>query len=250
MKHALLALTVLSGATVAEAATLTFQEGVGGYSGTQDTIVRSNETASGSGQGFNGDSRNLSFGALEFLSVDGDDGSPGAKPNHGLLRFDGIFGNGPGQIRATDIINSATLTLQVFDVGSGFTVHDMLGAWSESSTWNSLVNGVQANGSEAAVASLASFGANNSSGNVPVGPLVVNVLPSLQLAQGGGTFNGWALLPFVSGTNGVDIHSSEAVTASVRPLLTVNVTPVPVPAALPLLVSALAGLGLARRRAA
>lgn len=239
---------LLATAGSAAAATLTFQEGVDGYVGTQDTMVRSNETASGSGQSSPGDSRDLSFGGLDFVSVDGDDGSPGSKPNHGLIRFDSIFGNGPGQIKPTDTINSATLTLQVFDPGSGMNVHNMLASWSETSTWNSLGNGVQADGVEAGSTAIATFGANNSSANVPNGPLTIDVLSSLLFAQGGGTFNGWALLPFAAGTNGIDIRSSEFATVAQRPLLTVDVTPVPVPAALPLMASALSGLGLVARR--
>lgn len=250
MNRASMAFVAFLSIQSASAATLTFQDGVGGYTGARDTIVRSNQTASGSGQATNGDSRNLSFGTLDFLSIDGDDGSPGARPNHGLIGFDGLFGNGPGQIRATDTITSATLTLQVFDEGSGFTVHDMLASWSEASTWNSLGDGIQANGVEASTGALASFGANNSGANVSPGTIQVNVLSSLLSAQAGNPFHGWALLPFTAGTNGVDIRSGEFATPELRPLLTVNVTPVPVPAALPLLASAVALLGAARLRRA
>jgi len=231
--------------------TLTFQEGVNGYIGTQDTIVRSNETAAGAGQSGNGDSRDLSFGNLDFLSIDGDDGSPGSKPNHGLIRFDNLFGNGAGQIKSSDTILSATLTLTVFDVGSGLQVHDMLAAWSESSTWNSLTNGVQTDGTEAATTVLSSFGANNSSANVGTGPMVIDVTASLMAMQAGTSLQGWAFIPYVSGTNGIDVRSSEYATLAQRPLLTVDVMPVPEPEAYALM---LAGLGLvgfaARRRAA
>jgi hypothetical protein len=248
--------TLLAAALSAQAAqaaptvTLTFQEGVNGYTGTQDTMVRSNETAMGSGQSANGDSRDLSFGSLDFVSVDGDDGSPGNKPNHGLIRFDNLFGAAAGQIKASDTILSATLTLVVFDPGSGMSVYDMLTSWSESSTWNSLVNGIQTDGVEAAATPIATFGANNSNANVKNGNLVIDVTSSLQKTQAGLLPGyGWALIPFTNGTNGVDFYSSEYAIANLRPLLTVEVMPVPEPQTYALI---LAGLGLvgwiARRR--
>jgi hypothetical protein len=247
----LLSLAVLAGTGAAQAATtLSFQDGVNGYAGTRDTMVRSNETATGAGQAAAGDSRNLSFGGVDFISVDGDDGSPGSKPNHGLLRFEGIFGSGPGLIRADDVILGASLTLRLLDPGSGMTVHSMLADWSETSTWNSLVNGVSANGVEAVAAPLATYGANNSSANVPTGTLVIDVLPSLLWAQAGNPFTGWAFLPFSSGTNGIDFATSEYADAALRPLLTVSVQPVPLPASALLLAPAFGLLGLRRRVAA
>lgn len=73
-------------------------------------MIRSNETVMGSGQTSNGDSRGRVFGTLDYVSVDGDDGNPGNKPNQGLLRFDNLFGNVAGQIASTDTIVSAKLT--------------------------------------------------------------------------------------------------------------------------------------------
>jgi hypothetical protein len=238
----LLALSLLAGSAQATVI-LTFQEGVNGYTGTLDTMVRSNETAG------SGDSRDTAYGTLDYVSVDGDDGSPGAKPNHGLIRFDNLFGNGAGQIKAGDTILSASLRLVVDNPGSGMSVYDMLTTWSEASTWNSLGNGIQTDSVEAASAALFTIGANNSSENVPTGVLNIDVTTSLRAMQGGATRFGWAMIPFAGGTNGIDFHSSEYETPAVRPLLTVEVAPVPEPEAYALL---LAGLGLvgfmARRR--
>jgi hypothetical protein len=235
--HAIAAALALTGAAQVHAqVTYTFQEGVAGYVGTQDTELRSNQTASP------GNQTGLSFGNLPSLSVDGDDGSPGSRPNHGLLRFDNIFGSGPNQIKATDTITSATLRLEVFNPGSGMTGHNMLVSWSESSSWNSLVNGVNADGTDAQAASVFAVGANNTSENVANGPLSLNVLSSLLAWQSGSIANnGWALLPFTAGTNGIDIYTSEFATANLRPLLTVNVTPIPEPGQIALM---LAGLGI------
>lgn len=246
----MIAAAILSlGTNVASAATLTFQQGLNGYSGTVDTMIRSNVTAAGAGQSGNGDSTNSSFGNLDYISVDGDDGSPGNKPNHGLIRFDNLFGNAAGQIKTGDTILSATLTLTVHNPGSGMSVHDMLVNWSGSSTWNSLGNGIQTNGSEAAAAPIFSIGANNGSENVVNGTLTIDVTSSLLAMQNGATLYGWAFLPYASGTNGIDIYTSEVSVASLRPTLSIEVAPVPEPEQYAMLLAGLGVIGaLVRRR--
>jgi hypothetical protein len=237
----LAALLLSLAATGAHASTtLTFQQGLAGYLGTQDTMIRSNETASP------GDSRNTNYGAELFVSVDGDDGSPGLKPNHGLVRFDALFGMAAGQIQPGDTIDSAVLRLSVFNPGSGMTVHNMLASWQQGTvTWNSAVNGIQTDGIEAQATPLATFGADNASENVPIGLLSIDVTASLRAVQAGTLPGfGWALIPFTNGTNGIDFHSSEALDTSVRPLLTVQVTPIPEPGTYALMALGLLSLGL------
>ncbi|WIV98209.1 DNRLRE domain-containing protein [Kinneretia aquatilis] len=225
--------------------TLKFQQGVNGYTGTQDAHIRSNETSGG-------DSRGVNYGSLDHLSIDGDDGSPGAKPNQGLIRFEQLFGTAAGQIRGGDTIVSATLQLQVFDAGSGFTVHQMLRDWNQSTvSWNLVGAGIQTHGVEASTNSLASVGANNSNANIGTGLLSIDVTASLQAMQAGTVANhGWLLQPFAAGSNGIDFHSSEASNASLRPLLSVQlVSSVPEPQSWALLgAGLLAILGLQGRR--
>lgn len=240
---AVAALLAATGAAQA-AQTYTFRDGVNGYNGTRDTMVRSNETASP------GDSRGVNYGLLDFVSVDGDDGSPGAKPNQGLINFEGIFGNGANQIKATDTILSAKIALEVDNPGSGLTLHDMRVVWNETTvTWNSLVGGVQADGIEAVATPILTLGANNGSENVGTGPLLLDVTSSLQAVQAGTLPGyGWAMIPFAAGSNGIDFHTREFGDVALRPTLMVEVSPVPEPEAYALMLSGLALVGFALRR--
>jgi hypothetical protein len=219
----------------AVAATLTFQHGVNGYFGTSDTTLVSSDPGG-------------VYGALDEVSIDASDGG---SPNHVLLRFDGLFGNAAGQIKPTDTIVGATLKVVITSVGSGIIFRDMVSPWNQATaTWNSFGDGIQADGIEAVAVPFASIGANNGDPNITGPILEVDVTGSLQKLQSGNLpGNGWALLPFMpDGTNGVDFLTSEAFTAGDRPLLTVEVTPVPEPEAYALFLAGLGLVGLAARR--
>lgn len=233
-------LTLASVGAANATVTYTFQEGVAGYPGTQDTQVAMANPST-------------NYGSQTSFTIDGDDpnGTP-LQPVQGLMRFDNIFGTAAGQIKPTDTINSATLRIEVRDAGSGFSLHNMLSSWSESSTWNSLASGVSVNGVEAQTSAVFTVGANNSTANVPTGFLTINVLGSLAAWQAGTIANnGWLFNPFSAGTNGIDVRLSESSVIANRPLLTVSVTPIPEPSEIALM---LAGLGLiggiARKRKA
>ena len=120
----------------------------------------------------------------------------------GLLRFDDIFGGNVGQVPVNAQIFSATLELSVTNRGGPLELHRMLGGWSDSDTWNTLVAGIQANDVEAA-----SF-ADAITGIAIVGVLSIDVTASVQEWASDPTSNhGWAILP--TGTNGVDFDSAE-----------------------------------------
>ena len=123
--------------TPAAAAVDTFQEGVSGYSGTQDTFLEENTPDSTHDE--------------SLVKVENDP----PQVQHALIRFDNIFGNGAGQIPLGSIINSATLTVEVDNVsaaGAQIRLHRMLVTWDESATWNSMTNGIQADDVEAVAA--------------------------------------------------------------------------------------------------
>jgi hypothetical protein len=165
--------------------------------------------------------------ASTFVSVDALDGVPGG-PTHSLVRFSNLFGYGAGQIAPNNDVLIAKLHLAVINGGSGLAVHRMLTPWTASSTWNSHAAGVSPDGVEALAAPDVLAGASHANALVPVGLLELDVTPSLRAWMNGAPNEGWALLPFSGGTNGIDFNSSEFSTALLRPTLVVTTTTAPV----------------------
>jgi diacylglycerol kinase family enzyme len=176
--------------------TAVFQQGVNGYAGTLDTYVRGSAATS-------------EFSTSPSITVDAENSG---KPVHGLLRFDNLFGSGPGQIPAGSQISSAQLELTVTDPGNALKFHRMLRDWVETETWNSLVTGIQANDIEAVSAPDAT------TPEVAVGKLTIDVTASLIAWANNPSANlGWAILP--TAPNGVMFDSSEG---TAPPKLTVT----------------------------
>ena len=174
-----------------------FQNGVDGYVGTADTQLLAGLPAT-------------SNGSAVLL---GADTSP---QEQSLLQFEDIFGSGSGQIPLGSMINSATLNLNVTDFGDRVELHRMLTAWTEASTWGSFGSGIQANGIEASTTIDGTI-----SGNVGTASINVTAALSAWVADPATNF-GWALLS--TGTNGIDIDSSEAASIISRPSLVVRFT--------------------------
>lgn len=128
--------------------------------------------------------------------------------------------------------------------GSGFTLLDLRVEWSETIvTWNSLVNGVQADDIEAASTPIIALGANDGSENICTAQLLLDVTTSLQSVQSGKLPGyGWVMMPNASGSNGIDFYTREFADAALRPTLTVEVVPAPEPGTYALMM---AGLGVA-----
>ena len=101
-------------------ATLIFQEGVNGYSGSKDTHLQLMEPSA-------------SHGAMDYFKWDTESGGG---IMYGLLRFDDIFGPGVGQIPQDAVIQSATLTYNVFDVGNSANLYEVIVDWTEDVTYN------------------------------------------------------------------------------------------------------------------
>jgi hypothetical protein len=192
-------------------ATVSFQQGFDSYTGTQDTELRKG-------------SPNTNYGTAATVEID-DLGLSGEK--HVLLRFDNIFGSGTGQVPAGAIITKATLTLQVNDSGNNPTMHLMLVNWAQgTATWNSMDTsggGIQADGVEA-TSSLRSISAGSA------GSKEIDVTDDVKSWHDGTYSNyGWAFLP--TGTNGVELRTSEYTSNTAqRPKLTIEYS-LPGPAA-------------------
>ncbi|MBK7403345.1 MAG: DNRLRE domain-containing protein [Phycisphaerales bacterium] len=184
--------------------TAAFQQGVNGYDGTSDTELRAINPDTGLGQ----EPRASVDAQYSFLKT------------NALLRFDGLFG--PGAIPAGARITSAVLQVQIVDAGSGLTLHAMRRPWQESDTWNSLLGGVRADDLEADYRPIASAGRDSDAPNLAAGPLGFDVTADVIRWRAGAPNQGWAMLPWPSGIDGVDVATSEWPEVSERPRLIVR----------------------------
>jgi len=181
---------------------LSFRNGVSpdeNYASTLDTELGSNDLTG-------------NRGADETVQVDG---SSGGAVLQGLLWFDDIFGDQPGQIPPDVEILDAALILNVTNLGNPLALHRMLQPWDEAANWGTFGgDGIQADGVEAAIDA-------DTTASVPdTGTLSIDVTMSLRNWQADPASNlGWAMLP--TGTNGVVFRSSEDPNLPGRPELRV-----------------------------
>jgi hypothetical protein len=181
-------------------AEISFQEGVNGYTGTVDTFIMEAEPGS-------------SHGTFESLEWDTDDPPGSGRLKFVLIRFDNIFGSGPGKIPEGAIIESATLSYTVYNTGDPAGVNEVLVDWFENATYSGFGGeaGVQADDYGAYV--------NQASGSA-LSVKTIDVTSSLAAwAIDPSKNRGWIFRP--SGTNGVDFRSREYETTGNRPKLMV-----------------------------
>jgi hypothetical protein len=187
-------------------AVTSFENGVAAYNGTQDTGIFSIAP-------------NVNFGTEVSISPDQQDAN-GVR--QGLMRFDNIFGDGPGQIPLGSTINSATLELSV--VNSSFTSMQMsfyrvLTPWSEATaTWNGFgqIGGMQASENE-----VTDLPPDAIQFDPSTGVKSIDVSRSLRSWSAGQANLGWMIES--ASSDGWDFETSEAAIGD-RPKLTVNYT--------------------------
>jgi hypothetical protein len=190
----------------------TLRQGLNGYAGVRDTQLWQ-------------ETPDTSYGAVPELSVDLDtSAATGSQGGQVLIRFENLFGSGANQVPPGATIHSAKLLLHTpanatgvdNDSNDTFRLHRMIVDWSDSATWNSVGNGVSADGIESAAAS--SFSAVP---DVDGGPTIFDVTSDLELFQAGTPNRGWVVRPASGGTaDGWTFRSSENVSdPSLRPSL-------------------------------
>lgn len=174
--------------------TVSFQNGLNGYTGNDDTYVASGAAGS-------------NFGSATTIFADGDDGSRD--------RLIALLKWNVSAIPAGRTVTGASITIEVSDPSSGtYTLRGMNAAWSESGANWSNTNPPANQGSV-----IASFvpSANGSRS------LSLNSA-GLALVQGwvnGGANNGVMVIDATT-TNGLDLRASEYATQAQRPRLTVT----------------------------
>ena len=194
-------------------AVTTFQHGFGGYEGTQDAVIFSLD-------------RDTNFGTEGHISADQQDFN---NVRQGLLRFDGLFGNGSGQIPFGSTINSATLDLLIQDDSNAamqMSMYRMQQDWNESVvTWNSFgaIGGVQASEGESSdLPPDAVLLDSETDADRPATAGRFDVKRSLEYWAAGAQNFGWLFES--AATNGWDFRTKES-TLSDRPKLTIDYTP-------------------------
>ncbi len=187
-------------------AVTSFQNGVGGYEGTEDTVLYSISPDS-------------NFGSETSISPDQQDAN-GVR--QGLLRFNDIIGDGNGQVPLGSTIDSATLSVSVVNSSVAqfqMSLYRMLDDWSESiSTWNSFgdIGGVQSSEGEAT-----DLPPDGILFDPNTGRMTFDITRSLRNWAAGQENFGWLLES--TATDGWDWETSEAAVAD-RPILTVDFT--------------------------
>ena len=192
----------------------TFRQGVNGYTGTVDTQIRTPTP-----------DEDYSVTTNLFVDYEITSGKPDSQS--ALLRFDNIIGDAAGQIPANALIHKAVLELHstfADAMGDGAEFHVLLKPWAATDTWNTWVNGIQADGIEAAVTASAYAGNPSRVPDVQGGLNAFDVTTDIQSWVAGSPNHGWGLMPLYLGSNGWGFNSSEWEEVY-RPRLKVYYTP-------------------------
>jgi len=186
--------------------TITFQQGIDGYFGAVDTFVRESAAS-------------VNYSGTGTVQLD----DAGAAEEHGLLRFQDVFGTGFGQIPLGSMIVSADLLLYGTGTGGSFAIHDLVDDLDFSTIkWeNALSNGIagiQADDIEAAM--FASGGGLMAGGGTTD---TYDVQASLAAWSAGASNFGWALFASLGTTPEFRSSDFGADGNTTRPALTVTV---------------------------
>jgi poly(3-hydroxybutyrate) depolymerase len=192
--------------------TVTFRNGVSGYTGTTDVTISQNTPTT-------------NVGSASTLTADGDDPGGTGKDRAALIRWD------VSSIPVGSTIQSATVVLRITNTTSHtYSMHSLLRPWIESSaTWQGASTGVnwQTAGAQGVndrdATALVSFSAA-ALGTKSI-PLDAAGIAKLQGWVNDPATNAGFVIASATSSDGVVFSSSEAATASHRPGLTVSYLP-------------------------
>jgi hypothetical protein len=184
-------------------ATVAFQDGQGGYDATDDTILSE-------------DNPDQTFGDEVTVEWDDENEATGGGQDHGLLRFNEVFGAGADQVPPGAEIVSATLTLVVVEDGSGDPggFAETAVDWTEETSFNEFGDaaGVQAGDLKLKIADAPT----------DLGPIAIDVAESAGSGSTAGVMPGWIFVPLGGNISGVQIASSEGLPLADRPRLEIS----------------------------
>lgn len=199
-----------------DALVATFQDGdlVGEYTGTRDV-------------GLYGWLAGDKLGSDLSMAIDRSDDDPTLstdleKPDQGLIRFDDLFGNGPGQVPVGSTIYGGFITFNATDTTNAstkITLHRMLASWNEfTATFASpaagITNGITLDDVEARAIP---DGTLTSPSLLGATDLQLSV-DTLQAWANGEANHGWTI--HSDSTNGWDFDTSDQIGPGNRPKLT------------------------------
>lgn len=192
-----IALLAASSLTAAGPITFSFQNGIDGYTGNRDVMLRESNP-------------DTNFGGSDEVSVDT------SSLKQVLIAFDDIIGTSANQIVPNSTIVSANYTVGIDSAGDALQLYLMTTDWDEDSvTFNNLSGGVTI-GSQTASTPFETTGSIDAKGSYSF-----DLTSAVQAWANGTTNYGFAVMP--TGSDGVDWFSSENSTVSARPKLTVEV---------------------------
>jgi hypothetical protein len=184
--------------------TVSFQQGVNEYAGTVDLeiwAVSPNTCLEGN------------------INASSDADNDGGE-SQVVMRFDDIIGTSPGKLPPNAAVHSATLVVSAFDEGTTVHLHRMLVPFKKTSTWNSLVGGVTADGKEA---SRQKDGFTFGKIAASTSAIPFDVTDTVQAWANGTANHGWVFVN--TGGNGWDFYTSEFDDVKQRPKLVVEFAP-------------------------
>lgn len=199
---------IVNNAPIAGLGNISFQEGVNGYFGSQDTELRM-------------DIPTGNYGTDQTASIDGTTSSAAAGlDTYMLLQFRNIFGASPNQIPSVATIHTASLGVYMTSGGNNVDMLQILSPWQENTaTWNSHATAVNTGTPLRTLIGRPTLG---SLLNVSFSSPIFDVTTELQNWAAGISNFGWGLKPTnLTSIDGVTFATSEATVVANRPVLTV-----------------------------